>query len=128
MIRPRRSAQPRVRRRINPGKRSKLIRKVRLVVVPALQRQLRPRHIHARVQLPHHALKALHPAPHLRRTAHARTAEAAVDRAWNAIDLIDIKRILDELEQLVESGELTLEDIRDAEKSLQALSPRGKKP
>src|ERR1700678_2290756 len=29
---------------------------------------------------------------------------------------------------LVESGELTLEDIRDAEKSLQALSPRGKKP
>ena len=69
MVRP--SRPPRgIRGRINSREGAKFVGKVRLVVEPAIERQFRPSHVAARVQLLHRALKSLHPAPRLRRKAN----------------------------------------------------------
>ena len=62
-------AQRRVSRRINPRESPKIIGKVRLVIVAATQRQLRPRHIHSRMKRPRRRLKPMNAAPHLRSNA-----------------------------------------------------------
>ncbi len=69
MVRP--SRPPRgIRGRINSREGAKFVGKVRLVIEPAIERQFRPSHVAARVQLLHRALKSLHPAPRLRRKAN----------------------------------------------------------
>lgn len=70
MIRPGRSARRRIRRRIDPRKCTKLIRKMRLILEPAIHRQLRPPHVSPRMQPLHRQLKPLHPAPHFGRKPH----------------------------------------------------------
>src|ERR1700756_3858145 len=69
VIGPGRTPRRTVRRDVDAGEGAKLIRKVRLVVIPAVEGQLRPGHLGAAVERAHRVLEALDAAPHLRREA-----------------------------------------------------------
>src|SRR5271170_91898 len=55
----------RISRRVDPGGGAEVVGEVRLIIGAAAQGQLRPGHVHARVERPRRRLKAMDAAPGL---------------------------------------------------------------
>jgi hypothetical protein len=49
---------------VNSGERPEVVRKMRLVIITAVECQLRPRHVRPVVQSSHGGLEAVYAAPH----------------------------------------------------------------